>query len=72
MLRQPDTCLGLDNRNFFIERAKQYVRLGRSQTEDEARKIDDLVCDALKKYEIAFTPISGDASAPKKILETLK
>lgn len=61
-----------DNRNFFIERVKEYVRVGRSQSEDEARKIDAVVKDALGKYEVPFTSIRGDAGAAKKILEAIR
>lgn len=41
-----------DNFNVVLERKKAYNPKGRSQTEDEARAVDDRINSLLQKYEI--------------------
>lgn len=43
-----ETFNQFDNINFFINRAKKYVPVGRTQTEDEAKKIDLEILDVLR------------------------
>lgn len=61
-----------DNRNFLLERKKAYLSVGRRQTEDEARELDLRVRDLLVRYDVAHTPVIGDAGAPRKILELVR
>lgn len=57
-----------DNCNFFLERHKPYVKLGRRQNEDEARAIDDRTRAILDRYNVPYTVVRGDHEAPAKIL----
>lgn len=50
-----------NNINFFIERSKIYNPVGRSQSEDEAKVIDDRLKKFLKLNDIPFTCVSGDS-----------
>lgn len=61
-----------DNINFLLTRVKQYVNLGRDQTEQEARKIDRRVERFMDEEEIRFHRIDGDIDAPAKILKLIK
>jgi ABC-type oligopeptide transport system ATPase subunit len=58
--------------NFFIERTKEYVAVGRSQTEEEARAIDASVKSCLETNGFSFTVIPGDNNAPRTILEGVR
>ena len=60
-----------DNHNFFLDRAKPYVQSGRTQTGEEAWKIDYNIRKTLDKYDILFKAIKGDANASEKIFEEL-
>jgi hypothetical protein len=58
-----------DNVNVFIERTKPYQKYGRSQSEDEARKLDrrlhELGSDRIDLY------VPGDSTAPQAIFDHL-
>lgn len=41
-----------NNMNFFLKRQKPYMQVGRSQTENEAKEVDNIVKDTLVKYNI--------------------
>ena len=49
-----------NNLNFFIERKKRYVELGRNRTESEAKKIDAFIKGYLSENNVYFYPITGD------------
>lgn len=57
-----------DNRNFFIARDKEYVPTGRSQTELQARELDDDLWVLLEKHRIDFEKVTGDGDAVYNIL----
>jgi len=57
-----------DNCNFFLERTKPYVKLGRRQNEAEAREVDARVKQVLSRYEVPHTLVRGDEEAPARIL----
>ena len=59
------------NVNFHLERVKKYAKVGRSQTEDEARALDQRVMKMLDKHGVTYTSLPGDKDAPRKILESL-
>ena len=48
-----------NNMNFFIERKKKYNPIGRNQTEDEAKIIDQKTKDLLTKHDIPFVSVPG-------------
>jgi ABC-type oligopeptide transport system ATPase subunit len=60
------------NVNFYIDRVKRYAKVGRSQTEDEARGIDRVVKGILEEHRVPFTCLPGDAEAPRRLLEALR
>lgn len=51
-----------DNINFLIKRTKNYKHIGRTQTEDEARIIDNRTKCMLKKLKEPFTEITVETS----------
>ena len=56
-----------DNINIFIERAKPYVNIGRSQTENEARDIDKNIKALLTSTLLPYDVVKGDVTAPDVI-----
>ena len=61
-----------ENINFFLERTKAYVPVGRSQSEDEARGVDRATRELLDRLRIPFETVTGDAQAASRILERVK
>ncbi len=61
-----------ENFNFFLERVKAYVPIGRSQTEDEARKIDVAMRDMLTRHRIPFETVPADHDAAPRIFARVK
>lgn len=51
-----------ENLNYFIQRVKPYVPVGRNQTEDEARVLDRRIFCTLDARE-AYLPVKGDELA---------
>ena len=49
-----------DNYNFFLRRTKPYEKVGRTQTEEQARKIDEEILHTLKENNIP----TGQPPAP--------
>lgn len=66
-----DTFIMLDKTyptlNFFIDRQKKYNPIGRNQSEDEAKAIDNKILNLLDKYQIDFLKESGDEKVAKRI-----
>lgn len=58
-----------NNINFYLERTKKYVPIGRDQTESQARALDGEVKDMLKKYSVEYKHIVADDTAPQVMLE---
>jgi hypothetical protein len=61
-----------DNCNFALKRVKEYVKLGRRQTEAEAKEVDTRVEQVLARFEVPHAVLPGDKDAPAKILESIK
>ena len=61
-----------ENVNFFLERVKAYVPVGRNQTEDEARRIDVATRDLLARLQVQYETVVGDAQAASRILVRIK
>jgi len=53
---------------FYLKRIKKYVPIGRTQTESEAKQLDDAALLMLKDLHIPFVEIVADNSAPEKML----
>lgn len=60
-----------DNLNIFLEREKPYHKVGRNQTEDEARELDKKIKDLLIQSGQEFKLIKADDQAKFRILELL-
>lgn len=48
-----------DNMNFFINRKKEYNPIGRNQTEDEAKEIDNQIKAFLAEHDISYIEKDG-------------
>lgn len=59
------------NHNFFLTRIKEYVPIGRSQTNEEARLLDKAIHEMLIYNGYTFSNIVADNSAPKVIFDIL-
>jgi adenylate kinase family enzyme len=51
------------NLNYLLERAHEYKRDGRVQTEDEAKLIEDKIYDIFSKYEQVYGVINSEDAA---------
>jgi hypothetical protein len=56
-----------NNINFFIKRVKPYVKVGRNQSEEEARLIDEIVEKYLIDNNIPYLTINGNEEAKNLI-----
>lgn len=61
-----------ENLNFFLERVKAYVPVGRNQSEDEARRIDVTTKELLSRLQIPYEGVVGDAQAASRIFARVK
>jgi hypothetical protein len=61
-----------DNINIFLERVKPYSNVGRSQNEEQAREIDNIVNEKLISFKIPFIKVVSDKKAAKAILEIVR
>lgn len=59
-----DTFRQFDNMNFYINRTKKYQKIGRLQTENEARGIDDLTLNYLHNYNYPFVETDSHRAIP--------
>ena len=60
-----------DNINFYLIRKKKYISIGRNQTEDEAKVIDEITKSTLNKYEIPYLIVEGTEEAVNLIRKYL-
>lgn len=60
-----------DNINFFLNRVKPYVELGRWQNEEEAKALDVKTYRLLDELCIEFLWVNGDEHSAQIILNTL-
>lgn len=61
-----------ENVNFFLERVKEYVPVGRNQSEDEARRIDVTTKELLARLQVPYQSVVGDAQAASRIFARVK
>ncbi len=61
-----------NNINIFIERVKEYDPVGRIQTEDEAKELDNKTQKFLDENGINYHKILGDKTAPEMIYQIIK
>lgn len=59
-----------DNYNIVIERVKPYLKKGRSQDEDEAKKIDIKINKMLSDLKIETVGFEGDGYCPQSIFDS--
>jgi hypothetical protein len=68
-----ETIRGMENYNILLERVKSYDPVGRNQTEEEAKVFDSKIETLLKKYEMPYRKVPGNAEglaiAIKKVAE---
>ncbi len=62
---------GFINKNYFIKRTKKYASIGRSQSEDEAKGVDEQVKHFLITKSIAHEVLDGDETTPQRIYEDI-
>ena len=60
-----------DNINIFLKREKPYHKVGRNQTEEEARQKDEEILSLLNLYKYPYTVISADQNAKNDIFELI-
>lgn len=60
-----------DNYNFYIERTKPYVQVGRNQNEDEAKQIDANILEMLDSRGIPYTKVKCGETAAAEIYDNL-
>ena len=58
-----------ENHNFFIRRTKPYSPIGRNQTEQEARQIDENIIRMLTENGVPFSEILATPDLHQKIFE---
>jgi len=61
-----------DNYNIRLVRTKPYSKVGRYQSEGEAKEIDAKILDMLNYQVKYYTDVDGDINAPDKIMERLE
>ena len=66
-----DIFHGYYNINIFINRVKPYIKLGRIQTEDQAKEKDEKLKNLLDVIKI-YSIIDGDEKAPLNIWDRIK
>jgi len=62
--------------NFYVNRTKKYLSKGRTQTEGEAREVDDVVLKMLVSSNIPFQEVTGERDSThliaQKVLDAIK
>lgn len=62
---------GFINKNYFIKRTKKYVPIGRTQSEDEAKSVDEQVKLFLTTKSITYETLEGNETTPQRIYEDI-
>lgn len=60
-----------ENINIFLNRKKPYHKIGRSQTEEEARGLDDRTRIMLDEFKIPYEVVDADENAKWEIIESI-
>lgn len=58
-----------ENIVYYINRVKPYCPLGRVQTEEESREVENKLLKYMKEREIAYKSVNGDEEAAKIIFD---
>lgn len=66
-----DLWHGFQNYNYFLQRSKPYMQVGRTQTELEAREIDRRTSEMLTTHGVNFRSVPGDTEGLNTILTEL-
>lgn len=66
------TYESMENLNFFLRRTKPYSAIGRNQTEEQARILDEEIEQMLKEWNIPCTKVLADQNAHLAIINLLK
>lgn len=61
-----------NNINFYLNRTKKYVPIGRTQTESEAKELDNAALTMLNELYIPYVEIIADNSAPEKMFSYIE
>lgn len=61
-----------DNINIFLQREKPYHKIGRNQTEEEAREKDAEILELLYKYNYPYHTIPANQDAKLEIFDLIK
>ena len=67
-----DSFNAFDNFNFFVNRVKPFVTVGRSQTEAEARELDDRIWSLLTYNNHPFSVVDGNKYGAQDAADILK
>ena len=67
-----DIFNNFENENIYIERVKPYSGIGRRQSEESARGVDEKVLNFLLDNCIKFTKIKGNADGVLQIVDKLE
>lgn len=57
------------NFNFFVERTKDYVQKGRSQTPEQARDLDLRISEMLRQQNISYMPVAYSRQSVQQIAD---
>lgn len=60
-----------ENHSFFVERVKEYKKVGRNQTEEEAKELDSIIKNVLDVNGIKHHKIPGNDLAPINIMSLI-
>ena len=63
--------LEFDNINYLLKRTNHYNPVGRNQTQEEAKSLDEVIIKHLDHYEVDYTEIVADQEAVGVILKDL-
>lgn len=61
-----------NNLNVFLRRTKAYNPIGRNQTEDEARELDEKLYDMLIEMDLPFIDIGADSYGCDEIFDQVR
>lgn len=61
-----------DNFNFLLSRKKPYMKIGRSQTEEEAKELDAKITSVLNNFNIKYEIIDGSIEGCEEIIYRVK
>jgi hypothetical protein len=62
-----DSFKEFENINYYIKRVKPYNSIGRCQTENESKELDDKIMKLLHKYKLKYKTVDGDRNGINNI-----